>query len=46
MGDVVTYQVDDGIAVIVVNSPRVNALSQEIRAGLLNTINNLKKMMR
>lgn len=41
MSAVVTHKVIDGIAVIVINSPPVNALSQSIRAGLLEAVTTL-----
>lgn len=41
MSAVVTHKIVDGIAVIVINSPPVNALSQAIRAELLETVTKL-----
>lgn len=38
MNDVVNYVIDDGVAVITVNNPPVNALSQAVRQGLLDAI--------
>jgi 3-hydroxyacyl-CoA dehydrogenase len=38
MNDVVTYAVDGDIAVVTVNNPPVNALSQSVRQGLLDAI--------
>ena len=41
MSDVVRYETEDEIAVITVNSPPVNALSQAVRAGLRQTFRYL-----
>jgi 3-hydroxyacyl-CoA dehydrogenase len=38
MNDVVTYALDGDIAVVTVNNPPVNALSQSVRQGLLDAI--------
>ena len=38
MSDVVSYVIDRNIAVITVNNPPVNALSQAVRQGLLDAI--------
>ena len=39
MSDVVSYQLHGNIGVIAVNSPPVNALSQAVREGILNAVN-------
>ncbi len=39
MSSVVSYELIDGIGVIKVNSPPVNALSQAVREGILNAVN-------
>ena len=38
MSDVVSYELVDNIAVISVNNPPVNALSQAVREGILNAV--------
>lgn len=38
MSDVVSYQLVDTIGVVTVNSPPVNALSQNVREGILNAV--------
>ena len=38
MSDVVSYVIDRNLAVITVNNPPVNALSQAVRQGLLDAI--------
>lgn len=38
MSNVVSYELVDNIGVISVNSPPVNALSQQVREGILNTV--------
>ena len=39
MSNVVSYEITDNIGVISVNSPPVNALSQGVREGILNALN-------
>jgi len=39
MSNVVSYEITDNIGVISVNSPPVNALSQAVRQGILNALN-------
>ena len=38
MQDVVSYELVDNIAVISVNNPPVNALSQAVREGILDAV--------
>lgn len=40
MGEVVGYKVREGVALISVNNPPINALSQPVRAGLLACVGN------
>ena len=43
MSEVVSYQLKGNIGVIVVNSPPVNALSQSVREGILNAVNQAQE---
>ena len=43
MSEVVSYQLKENIGVIVVNSPPVNALSQSVREGILDAVNQAQE---
>ena len=43
MSSVVSYEVINNVGVIKVNSPPVNALSQAVRAGILDAVNTSQK---
>ena len=43
MSEVVSYQLKGNIGVIVVKSPPVNALSQSVREGILNAVNQAQE---